>query len=108
MNKRATETLLYHSIFSIIILTFLLSVVIYFISTKTAEGTVPKIISKELCLVSMAKKNTTIIIDTKFIIEKYENGFLVKKNKFDPGFFYPCHSKFEFEKKDNKTIIFIE
>ncbi|MEM2089558.1 MAG: hypothetical protein QXL88_00475 [Candidatus Pacearchaeota archaeon] len=105
-NKRASEVLLYHSIFSLIILIFLLVIVVYFISAKSSETVSPKILSKDLCLSVLTSNETKIIVESNFSIEKKENGFFVKKNQY--GFFYPCYSNFSIEKQDSKAIIEVE
>lgn len=107
-NKRGAEILLYHSIFSLIILIFLLVVIIYFISAKSSETVSPKILAKDLCIATLTSKETKIIFLSNFSIEKQKNGFLVKKNQHDPGYFYPCYSNFEIEKKENRIVIEIK
>ncbi|MEM4703141.1 MAG: hypothetical protein QXP53_01515 [Candidatus Pacearchaeota archaeon] len=107
MKKKGVESLVYGSIFSLVILIFLLILVVYFISSKSSELAGPKTIAKDLCLAVLTKNNTKIIIETNWIIEKQNNGFLVKKTDIDRGYFYPCHTQFELQKIENKFILTI-
>lgn len=104
-QKKGTEIMLYHSIFSLIILIFILVVFLVWLSTKSSDIKNPLAMAKNLCLQTLTKQRTTIFLETPLLIEKKENGFLVKKIGTEPGIFYSCQGKFEIEKVGDRYRI---
>ncbi|UCD21151.1 MAG: hypothetical protein JSW08_01230 [archaeon] len=107
-SKRGTETMVYHSLFSIIILILILGVFFLWLSTKTSDNMNPEITAKDLCLSTLAQKGTKIMVETDLIIEKSKNGFVIKKSELTPGYVYECNGNFDIEKVENKLFITIK
>ena len=111
-NKRGGEAigLSMKWIINLIIMAILLTSIIVFITTSGSNANKNEIIAKELCVfVNMASENTKITIgpDKNLIIERKDDGFLIRKEKKDIGFFYSCYltDRISVDKVDTYYII---
>jgi hypothetical protein len=111
VNKRGAEDLSLQSIITIFLVTLLFATLVFFL-VNNATGNLAKkqILAKQLCLVTIeSKQGMSINVSFDGLIEKKENGFLIKKDKLDTGYYYPCYNKdFMIYQEGKNFIIKIE
>jgi len=105
-RKKGQIDVSWPSIFSLLILVFILAMIIYFIALKSSGEVPPEVMAKDLCLLTLTKSGTKTVIETNFTIEAQADGLIVKASESDTGFFYPCSGRFEITKQGNKTTIY--
>jgi len=106
-SKKGSENMVYHSIFSIFIIILILGLMLLFIVQRANEEIRPDVLAKDLCVISLSKTNTQIVIETNYIISKLEEGISIQKDAKTPGYIYPCNGNFDLEEISDGTYLMI-
>lgn len=104
---------LYEWIFAALILIFVLSALLIFITQQSTGKLLEKqVLAKEVCLNTLAAKSgTNIVIEhsSGLVILKQDNGIFINEKDGKLGYFYDCYGNFEINSlEDGKSEIVIK